>query len=241
MEEKEKKKGLFDSLKKVFSAEEEAGENTASIDSESIEEKTTYTRTVDFSQEEKEDIISLNGSSVAKENDVRFAENFAEQGGKFIYCESKQRFFQLLTSLKNQHKWNHIFSWTPALVKEMDAWHFQKHKIGHFLDNSDVAISYCEFCCADEGVLMLSPEQSSNRKLVSFPPVHIIIATRQNMIDNLPAAINKFAKNHFGKFPALVEIQADKKIGRHYHKEVIDGGNTKETFVFYIDIPSFEG
>jgi L-lactate dehydrogenase complex protein LldG len=169
--------------------------------------------------------------------DVTFAENFVSQGGKFIYCENTSQLFLFLKSLQEQFKWNYIFSWNPALRNLMEKYEFQQDDPEMLIQYSDAAISFCDTLVAEHGVIVLSPDQSSNRKLTTFPKHHIIIASQNNLVATIEDAIKVFNNNYFNRLPAVLELNDDKKVYRSNHSRMLSADGTKDVYVFYVDTP----
>lgn len=194
-----------------------------------------------ISQEEDKRVTpSFKGPSEAEDLDLRFAENFTASGGKFVYCSSVKEFIHLLESLKEENSWNHVFSWNPAIKNLLEFHDFQSKTIGFFMDNSDAAISDCFALLANEGVIMLTPNQATNRRLTSFPPHHLLIATRENLHESLDQAIAAFQNEYYDKLPSLLELNEDRKVCRANHARLLNAEGTPNVFVFYIDIPNLD-
>lgn len=173
-------------------------------------------------------------------NDVKFAENFVAQGGKFIYCENTQQFFLYLKSLQEENHWNYIFSWNQHLVNLMTKYEFQEHNPEMLIQFTDAALSYCESLIAENGTILLSPDQSSHRKLTTFPKYHIIVASKNNLSETLNDALKKFNDNYINRLPAILELNEDKKFYKANHTRLLSATGTNEVFVFYIDSEEIE-
>ena len=195
--------------------------------------KTTYNVGGTDNKERK----SLKGPSKAVELDVRFAENFTSSGGKFIYCESTKNFVQLMDTLKEQNHWNHIYVWDHHIKNYIASLGFKQEEFEFFMDNSDAAMSDCFGLVADEGVILLTPDQATNRRLTSFPPHHIIIATRANLIQNLEKGFDRFKDLYFDKLPSLIELNPERNICKANHARLLNASGTANVYVFYIDVP----
>lgn len=173
-------------------------------------------------------------------NDVKFAENFVAQGGKFVYCENTQQFFLYLKSLQTENKWNYIFSWNRELVKLMTKYEFQENDPEMLIQFTDAALSFCESLVAENGTILLSPDQSSHRKLTTFPKYHIIVACRKNLEKDLDDALKKFNDNYINRLPSILELNEEKKYYKANHTRLLSATGTNEVFVFYIDSDTIE-
>lgn len=173
-------------------------------------------------------------------NDVKFAENFVAQGGKFIYCEDTLQFLQFLKSLQVQNNWNYVFSWNGEIRKIFTKYEFQQNDPEMLIQYADVAISFCESLIAENGCILLAPDQSSNRKLTTFPKEHIIVASQNNLVETLDEAIKLFKLEFSDRLPALLELHDDKRNYRANHSRLLSADGTKDVYVFYIDTPTIE-
>tara|TARA_B100000497_G_scaffold121017_1_gene150180 strand:+ start:851 stop:1495 length:645 start_codon:yes stop_codon:yes gene_type:complete len=182
--------------------------------------------------------VTEKGPSKAAEMDLRFAENFSASGGKFIYCESAAKFLVLLNSLKSENNWNFLYSWDHTLRNYFKSLGFeQDDEYEFFMDNSDAATSRCFALSADEGVILLTPDQATNRRLTTFPPHHVIIASRANLVPNLERGLDMFRAQYYDKLPSLIELNKERKICKANHARLLNASGTANVFVFYIDVP----
>jgi L-lactate dehydrogenase complex protein LldG len=195
--------------------------------------KTTYSA-VEMENKEKH---LYKGPSSAQDLDVRFAENFSSTGGKFIYCESIKNFVQLMDSLKKQNDWNHVYIWDHNIKNYINNLGFKQEELEFFMDNSDAAMSDCFALVADQGVILLTPDQATNRRLTSFPPNHIIIASKASLIENLEKGLDKFTNNFLDKLPSLIELNSERNICKANHARLLNASGTPNVYVFYVDVP----
>lgn len=183
--------------------------------------------------------LTVKGPSNAEEMDVRFAENFSATGGKFVYCESQDKLLTYLKSLKTENKWNFIYSWEPRLRGFLSSMGFvQENAEEHLMDNSDAAASQCFALLADEGVILLTPDQATNRRLTTFPPHHIIFASRESLVPNLERGLDNFRGQYFDKLPSLIELNEKRPICKANHARLLDASGSSNVYVFYLDIPA---
>lgn len=192
-----------------------------------------------INKEEKVEPQKFEGDSAAAELDVRFAENFVAKGGKFIYCQNEAELINYIKSLKEQNKWNHVFSWDFHLKKQLVQLGFEQEEGDFFMDESDAAISSNFALLADEGAIMLTPDQATNRRLTTFPPNHIILASRANLVTNLEKAIEAFKDEYFDKLPSLIDLDKENKICKANLSRLLNAQGSAEVYVFYLDDSNF--
>ena len=190
-------------------------------------------------REEKAMPKKFEGASKAEELDVRFAENFVAKGGKFIYCQNEEELIGYIKSLKEQNKWNHVFSWDFHLKRQLAQLGFEQDGGDFFMDESDAAISSNFALLADEGAIMLTPDQATNRRLTTFPPNHIILASRDSLVSNLEASIEAFKEEYFDKLPSLIDLDKENKICKANLSRLLNAQGSAEVYVFYLDDSNF--
>tara|TARA_B110000037_G_scaffold36839_1_gene44988 strand:+ start:4887 stop:5621 length:735 start_codon:yes stop_codon:yes gene_type:complete len=239
MSEEQDKINFFQSLKNaIFNSEQELkvvkddAEKNKEEESPSLGVMTT--KTVSHTEVKK---VSPLYESVSKSNflDEHFAENFVFSGGKFIYCQNEKEFINHLTSLKEENKWNHIFSWNNLLLDFLSYHDFQRDEIGFSLSTSDAGISYCYNLSTNDGVIILSPEQSTYRRLVTFPKTHIIIAYKNQLKADIDSAIEKFDLKFGGRLASILELHEEKPVTKANHKTLLSADGPKDVYLFYID------
>jgi L-lactate dehydrogenase complex protein LldG len=172
--------------------------------------------------------------------DERFAENFVQSGGKFVYCQDEKQFINYLKSLKEEKDWNHVFSAEHLLSDFLSYNDFQRDEIEFALEDSAAGISYCYKMSANDGVIILSPEQATNRRLVSFPKTHIIIAYKNQLKENISEAIDQFDQKYNGRLASILELHEGKPVTKANHKTLLSADGPKDVYLFYIDAEEVE-
>ena len=185
--------------------------------------------------EKKKVILPYKNISDSSFLDEKFAENFVNSGGKFIYCENNIEFFHFLNSLKKEKKWNHIFSWNYDLLDFLQSNRFQQNEISIEMADADAAMSYCYKLSANEGVIVLSPEQATNRRIVNFPKSHIIIAYKNQLKETILDAISGFSENYGERLPSLLELHEGKPVCKENHQLLLNADGPTDVYLFYID------
>lgn len=240
MSEEQKKFSFFKSLKdSILNTEKETTTEENNSEAENTVVNTEDTKTLHVKSVspnlDEDDAYKFKGVSAAEDLDIRFAENFVDSGGKFIFAENRMEVFQFLNSLKEENDWNHVFPVEFGLKNLMKEFQFQSEDFEYLLDNSDAAVSFCYSLSADEGVVILTPEEATSRRLVSFPDHHIIIAYKDQLKQNIEKAVIGFQENFDERLPSVLELYPEKPVARTYHKTLLSAEGPKNVYLFYID------
>lgn len=74
------------------------------------------------------------------------------------------------------------------------------------LETCDGGVSTCEALVAQTGSVLVTSRNSGGRALSVLPPHHIVIARREQLVPDLPAAFALLHKNHAGNFPSMTSF-----------------------------------
>ena len=174
--------------------------------------------------------------------DLNFAQKFIDKDGKFIYCSDKTELVDKLIQFLKLNQLITIFIWEDSLIsllKERDIEH--ELKIERVIDQSNVAISYCESLVSDEGNIILNTNQNRFRPLENFPEIHIILASKSQVKLNIEHAVSDYMLKHHDVFPFLLDISPEEKTTRFaMNKPILNSRGTKKVFVFYCEECCFE-
>ena len=168
--------------------------------------------------------------------DIRFATKFIDSGGKFIFCETMAEVIDNLKMLKEDQGWAHIFCWENEIKDAFGDNNFQKGMIGYTIENSQAAVSMCEFLAADEGTIILNPKQASRRRLSCFPKTHIIVTDIAHLAPVEADALLKFKQMNKGELPSVVKLGTC-NTGHFYDKQrlILNADGTEDIYVFLVD------
>ncbi|MGB1017836.1 MAG: LUD domain-containing protein [Chitinophagales bacterium] len=236
MSEEQKKINFFKALKNVMSnSEENASKNKAA----QTEDEDNVLRHISLKTVtptgENQETEKFTGISKATDLDIQFAENFVDSGGKFIFTENEEELIQFLASLKTENNWNNIFSIEQKINRLFQLHAFQNQNFDILLENADAAISMCYSLSATEGVIILSPEEATTRRLVTFPKNHIIIAFKNQLKKDIKEAILGFREQFDDRLPSVLELYNNKPVAKFNHKTLLSADGPENVFLFYID------
>jgi L-lactate dehydrogenase complex protein LldG len=168
--------------------------------------------------------------------EIRFAENFNEQGGCFVYCETLADTIEVLQHLKQEHGWKHIFTWENEIKDIFCEHNFQRGAIGFTIANSDAAISLCESLVAEDASIIFNPKQASRRTLDGFPNAHIVLADATRLTPTLAAGIQRFHQMHKPELASVFKLSDENK-GHFYDqsKLILRAEGTRNVIVIFVD------
>ncbi|BDS13786.1 LutC/YkgG family protein [Aureispira anguillae] len=170
------------------------------------------------------------------ELDILFAQAFQKNGGKFIYCESQKELMENLHLLAKQRNWSNLYCWNQALQQIFERHNFAYCTTRDNLINSDAGITTCEALIARTGSILLSSNSESGRSLSIVPPVHIVIATPNQVVYNLKEVLS-LQTARADQWPSMLCFTSTNSRTADIEKTLVNGAHgPKEIFVFMLDI-----
>jgi len=72
--------------------------------------------------------------------------------------------------------------------------------------SADLAITGAEFLIARLGTVLVSSSQTKSRRIIAFPETHLVIATENQVLYDLPEALEKIQEKYKTNFPAIISL-----------------------------------
>lgn len=171
---------------------------------------------------------------------VLFAEQFSQAAGNFIFCENEEILKTSLHQLISEQGWEKVHAIDPDIQKMLD-----EKNIG-YTDKSedmivmDIGITMCEFLVARSGSIVVSSKQTSGRRMVVFPPVHIAIAYSDQLVPHVKDALVGLKKRYGSRLPSQITAITGPSRTADIEKTLILGAHgPKEVYVLLTDrVPS---
>ncbi len=168
--------------------------------------------------------------------EIQFAERFTALQGKFLYCENVREFMVNLKALADEQEWRHLFVWDHQLQDLFIKSNFKKARIGRDLAKADVGVTLCEALVARTGSVLLSSKLASGRSLPIFPPVHLVVAFTDQLVDDMHAGLQLMKTKYEQKLPSMIYFATGPSRTADIEKTLVLGAHgPKEVFVFLID------
>ena len=141
-----------------------------------------------------------------------FAKNSVELRSDFKLCQDQ---LELVTELKKRRDaegWTRVASHKGPLtdagcqalslpVLRTDA-AFDKVE----LEKCPVGISECDALIAQTGSVLVTSRSAGGRALSVLPPHHVVLARREQLLADLPAAFEMLKKKYGGDYPSMISF-----------------------------------
>lgn len=168
--------------------------------------------------------------------DLTFAQQFTKIGGKFAYCENEDDMAEKLKFIIQNNNDKDIFCFEEKLkpILEQHEIDFTDHVSE--IPEKGIGITYCESLVARTGSAMISSRQLSGRRLNIFPETHIIVATTNQLVNDIKDALENIKEKYPVGFPSLVTLISGASRTADIEKTLVMGAQgPKELYVLLVE------
>lgn len=153
--------------------------------------------------------------AVGKSDDEQlalFARNAADLRADFIQVENTASLHEALRRISAEQQWKRAASHTgdlsqaaaeslalPVTLTDSDA---DKHALAQ----CDVGISECDALVAQTGTVVVTSRSAGGRALSCLPPHHILLARRDQLVADLPAAFQLIKSRYQDNYPSMISF-----------------------------------
>jgi L-lactate dehydrogenase complex protein LldG len=150
--------------------------------------------------------------TTAEEQFALFAKNASDLKATFKLVKDEAELAMELQALSAAEKWQRAATHTGSLAQA------QTKALGlptivtndgydkHELEKCDVGISECDALIAQTGTVLVTSRSSGGRALSCLPPHHVVIARREQMVADLPAAMALVKQRYGGNYPSMISF-----------------------------------
>ncbi len=155
--------------------------------------------------------LPLVGPSVEAQFDL-FARNCADLKAGFQLLANRDELKATLAKIATAEKWSRIASHDGELS------HFASQSLGlpvlltdkgydvQALEKCDAAITECDALIAQTGGVVVTSRSTGGRALTILPPHHVVVARREQLVADLPAAFALLQKKYAPDYPSMISF-----------------------------------
>ncbi len=135
--------------------------------------------------------------------ELLFAKNFTEAGGKFIYIDKGDSIIDTFVKIKEENQWdkNDVKCISPSLSKNLGI-----KKTKDIAEENDLKalVIECEYLLSNTGRMLISSNQIKNNKLESLPDILIVIATSNQFVGDVSEGMTRLKSKYLKKIPTNI-------------------------------------
>ena len=157
------------------------------------------------------------------------------QNGHLIFCQGKAELSENINKLVTSKRWTNIRCQTPALLEDLQLESLSY--INSSIDNeAEAGITDCECLVARTGTIVFSASQASGRVLPVYSPVHLIIASTNNLVFDIDNAISLLERKYNNQLPSGIFFASGPSRTADIEKRLVLGVHgPKEVYLFLME------
>lgn len=185
-------------------------------------------------QPEKPDFDAPVYFSIDKPLELAFKENLEKVNGSVYIYESEEEMSQDLKSFLSGFKAENICCEETEL-QELCAANAIPFTSGEQRSKSlEVGITSCEYLVAHTGSVMVSSAIEGARQSFIYPPIHVVIARKNQLVDYLGAAYSKIQSKYEEKLPSQITLITGPSRTADIEKTLVLGAHGPRELNIYI-------
>ena len=190
-----------------------------------------------FPEAEKQQDVKVFKSEDELLPDERFALAFTKAGGNFVFCNDYAELVTSIGELAKKREWKEVLCANKplfsllvnnklAFIREFNPAH----------EEADACITDCEAAVARTGTFVFSSRQNHGRVAPVFFPVHIVVVTPNQILNDIENALNMVQRKYNGQLPSMLNFNTGPSRTADIEKTLVTGVHgPKEVFCFYVN------
>lgn len=140
---------------------------------------------------------------------ILFQEKCAQLKTDFLTVSGSQEGARALADLRNKHGWTTLAAHHHPLIDPLvqslglETLYVEQRPESKSLERCSVGITVCDALIAQTGSILLTARSAGGRALSVLPPHHVVFATIDQLLPDLPAAFELLYAKYGGNFPSF--------------------------------------
>jgi L-lactate dehydrogenase complex protein LldG len=165
-----------------------------------------------------------------------FSGNFHANKGEFSYCYNEFDFVDQFLALIEERHWKSVISLEKHYQNLFAHCDYNLFIKKDEVRIADVGLTGCDALVARTGSVIISSKENLSRTLSIFPPVHIVVAYKDQVVYDLKNYFAGMSAADIQGLPSMVSIISGPSRTSDIEKTLVMGAHgPKEIYVFYID------
>ena len=147
------------------------------------------------------DIVESSHPNIGS-NDLIFAKNFTNSGGRFIYIDEINSTKEVFEKIFEENQWNpeNVCSLNADVAKNLEIKSIRK------IDNKNVRalVTECEFLISNTGRILICNKQIKSNKIEDLPSVLIVLAKSNQFVSDVSEGMTMLKNKYKGNFPTNI-------------------------------------
>jgi L-lactate dehydrogenase complex protein LldG len=138
--------------------------------------------------------------------DITFKENLEKINGFVHLFSSENELYQGLKEFLAPRQEEDIYCNEDDICNQLKTYKIPFQQSSDLPKNIEVGITGCEFLIAHTGSVMVSTAQKGGRQMFVYPPVHVVIAYKNQLVGYLAEAYTGICEKYKNDFPSHIAL-----------------------------------
>lgn len=144
--------------------------------------------------------------SIDEPLELAFKENIEKVNGFVYLFQSEKELYKGLKEFLGSMEKEKIYCNEDEISDKLNSFEIQFQQSSECSKDIEVGITGCEFLIAHTGSIMVSSAQKGGRQMFVYPPVHIVIAKKNQLVDYLEQAYSKIQEKYKNDLPSQIAL-----------------------------------
>lgn len=169
---------------------------------------------------------------IEKPLDVAFKENLEKVSGSVHLFDSEKELFADLKKMLSQFSSENVICNETELQGQLSKNKVPFTSAPDLPPSIEAGITSCEFLIAHTGSVMVSAAMGGGRQLSVYPPIHVVVAKKEQLVDFLGTAYTSIQEK-YGKLPSQITLVTGPSRTADIEKTLVMGAHgPRELHVF---------
>ena len=127
-----------------------------------------------------------------------------------------------------------VVCFEEEIIKQTENSRLSSSRFSDIPENIEVGITGCEFLIAHTGSVMVSSAQNGGRQMFVYPPIHIVVAKQDQLVEFLENAYSNLTQKYGNNLPSHVALITGPSRTADIEKTLVLGAHGPREFHVFI-------
>lgn len=138
--------------------------------------------------------------------EIAFKENLEKVNGSVHLCDSEKALFTELKKFLQNYPAEFVICNETGLQDQLLTHSVPFSTASNLPVTIEVGITSCEFLIAHTGSVMVSAAMGGGRQLSVYPPIHVVVARKDQLVDYIGAAYTNIQNKYERRLPSQITM-----------------------------------
>jgi L-lactate dehydrogenase complex protein LldG len=170
---------------------------------------------------------------IEKPLEMAFKKSLERVNGSVHLFETENELFTALHHFLQKFSEKNICCREPRIQKKLHTYDIPYSTDDKLNEHMEAGLTGCEFLIAHTGSIMVSSAQAGSRQMFVYPPVHVVIASKSQVVEYLENAYSYIVEKYQNSLPSQISLITGPSRTADIEKTLILGAHgPREVHVF---------